>query len=118
LRLDGKLVLIVGGGEGLGSADAVRLASAGAQLAVTDIDLDTAQRIAGVLAIRVDVTSRASVRDVFTSAQLSLGGLDVLIYGVGIARRTSGAGLPVPRAFESASFKDLDHVACGKPIYN
>lgn len=90
MRLDGKRTLIVGGGGGLGRAMVARLSSAGASVAIADIDLDAARAavssIKAGLAIQVDVRSRSSVRDAFTTTREGLGGVDVLIYAVGVAR--------------------------------
>lgn len=90
MRLEGKRVLVVGGAGGLGSAIVQRLASAGAKLAVADIDLDAAKSvtsdIAPASALHIDVTSRPSVDAAFALACAGLGGLDVLVYAAGIAR--------------------------------
>jgi len=90
VRLEGKRVLVVGGAGGLGSAIVQQMASAGAKLAVADIDLDAAKsvadRVAPASALHIDVTSRPSVDAAFASACVVLGGLDVLVYAAGVAR--------------------------------
>ena len=90
MRLEGKRVLVVGGAGGRGNAIVQRMASAGAKLAVADIDLDAAKSvtngIASASALYIDVTSCPSVDAAFASACAGLGGLDVLVYAAGIAR--------------------------------
>lgn len=70
--LQGRVAVVTGGGSGMGQATAVRLAEAGAAVAVADICLDKAQETAdlvvkrtpGALAVplEVDVSDPASVR--------------------------------------------------------
>jgi NAD(P)-dependent dehydrogenase (short-subunit alcohol dehydrogenase family) len=45
-RFSGKVISVTGGGSGLGEAIVKRLASEGAQVAVLDIDMTAAERVA------------------------------------------------------------------------
>lgn len=45
-RLDGRVAVVTGAGSGIGAASAMGLAEAGAAVAVTDIDLESARRVA------------------------------------------------------------------------
>src|SRR5437773_1103147 len=59
-RLDKKVALITGGGQGIGAAICQRLAAAGASVSVFDLDAARAQRVAheiGGLAVAGDITS-------------------------------------------------------------
>src|SRR5215207_10129574 len=59
-RLDGRVAVVTGGGQGIGEAISRRLASAGARVAVFDLNLDRARAVAndlGGIAVAGDVTS-------------------------------------------------------------
>ena len=87
--LGGKVVAITGAARGIGRATAQALAAKGMAVAIGDIDLDLAQRTAeelgaGVIALEVDVTERASVASFLDSVESQLGPLDVLVNNAGI----------------------------------
>jgi NAD(P)-dependent dehydrogenase (short-subunit alcohol dehydrogenase family) len=84
-----KVVAITGGARGIGLATARALTTAGARVAIGDIDGDEAIRAAegigsSALAARVDVTDPASFREFLALAERELGPLDVLINNAGI----------------------------------
>ena len=89
MNLENKRALIIGSG-GLGAAVTRRFAASGARLLVADLDVDAARRtvddLPAAVAAQVDVTSRGSVSELFSIAEHTLGGCDVLVYGAGIAR--------------------------------
>jgi rhamnulose-1-phosphate aldolase/alcohol dehydrogenase len=90
-----RIVLVTGGGSGIGRAVAQRLAAEGAHVAITDLDADSARRVADevtkavgggrALGLGMDVTSEASVRAAFEATVLAWGGLDILVSNAGIA---------------------------------
>lgn len=86
-RLDGKVVLVTGGGNGIGRAFSRGFAAEGAKVVVADIDLGAAGRVAGEIssangvakALSADVTSSAQVDLLITKALEAFGQIDVLI---------------------------------------
>lgn len=93
LSLRGRRALVTGGARGLGKAIALRLAEAGAAVAIADIDetlaRNAASDIAGrsdadVVGVRMDVTDAASVRSAAATAVAELGGLDIWINNAGV----------------------------------
>jgi 2-hydroxycyclohexanecarboxyl-CoA dehydrogenase len=90
-RLDGKTVIVTGGGGGIGGATCRRLASEGAQVAVFDVRLDAAEKVAAGIresggraqAFVCDITQRASVDAAVEQTGSALGPIDVLINNAG-----------------------------------
>ena len=83
-RLDGKVALVTGGASGIGAATCRALSEAGAHVAVADIRLNAAAKLARELpqatAIEMDVTDSASIR----SGISQVGTLDILVNNAGI----------------------------------
>jgi 3-oxoacyl-[acyl-carrier protein] reductase len=109
IDLSGRVALVTGGSRGLGRADALTLARAGADVVLADIQLEsdsggsdsygplaqaaraqglvyteqTAEEIRGLgrraLAVRCDVTDRAQVDATVAQASEELGGVEILV---------------------------------------
>jgi NAD(P)-dependent dehydrogenase (short-subunit alcohol dehydrogenase family) len=88
-ELDGQVALVTGAGTGIGRAIAHALADAGAHVAVTDVDLEAAQRVAlelpGAIPMFLDVTSPESAETRVTEAEYALGPIDILINNAGVS---------------------------------
>ena len=81
-RLAGKVALITGGARGIGLAFAKAYIAEGAQVALGDIDLASAQAAAdeiGAIAVRLDVSDQASIDACVATVAQQLGGIDILI---------------------------------------
>lgn len=93
ISLRGRRAVITGGARGLGRAIAARLAEAGADVLLADIDTDLAGETAGelarahgtrVCATHLDVTDPASVDAAAEFAVQELGGFDIWINNAGV----------------------------------
>jgi NAD(P)-dependent dehydrogenase (short-subunit alcohol dehydrogenase family) len=102
MRIEGQAALVTGGGSGLGEAVARELARAGAKVAVIDVNLAGAQRVAGEiggLALAADIADSASLGAALEAAQAAHGPARIVmnIAGIGTARRVIGKdGSPAP----------------------
>ncbi|HRO59412.1 MAG TPA: 2-hydroxycyclohexanecarboxyl-CoA dehydrogenase [Burkholderiaceae bacterium] len=90
-RFDGKTVVVTGGGGGIGGATSRRFAQEGAKVAVCDLNLDAAEKVAAAIradggqaqAFRCDITDRASVDAAVADVEAQLGPIDVLVNNAG-----------------------------------
>lgn len=90
-RFDNQTVIVTGGGGGIGGATCRRFAGEGAAVAVFDLNLDAAEKVAAGIraeggraqAFRCDITDRASVDAAVLEAEKSLGPIDVLVNNAG-----------------------------------
>jgi len=92
--LSGQTAIVTGAGAGIGEAIARRLAAAGAGIAVVDMDLQGAHRVAdslgrGALAVHADVSQRADVKKAVRTILDRTGRIDILVNNAGIAGRTA-----------------------------
>ncbi|RCW46299.1 NADP-dependent 3-hydroxy acid dehydrogenase YdfG [Halopolyspora algeriensis] len=88
--LSGKVVAVTGGGRGIGAATAAALARRGAKVAVGDLDLAQAEKVAAELgsdaaiALQLDVTDHADFTTFLDRVESDLGPIDVLVNNAGI----------------------------------
>ncbi|MGS2808332.1 3-oxoacyl-ACP reductase [Nocardia sp. MW-W600-9] len=92
--LDGRVAIVTGAGAGLGRAEALALAAAGAAVVVNDLTEDAAAET--IAAIRElggkaefvggSIAERATADALISTAQESLGGLDIVVNNAGITR--------------------------------
>ncbi|MCW0215615.1 MAG: 3-oxoacyl-ACP reductase FabG [Pseudonocardia sp.] len=85
-KLDDKIAIVTGAGQGIGRAIAEKLAAEGATVVVSDINEATAEETAdaiGGLGVRADVTDRDSVNALVEQVHAQFGQIDVLVNNAG-----------------------------------
>ena len=96
-RLDGKVAVVTGGGQGIGEAICRRLAAAGAKVGVFDMNADAAKRVAaavGGVPMVGDLTKEADLARVFGEVVKAAGPVDILVNNAGVASR-KGRDVPI-----------------------
>ncbi len=94
IDLTGKSALITGSGRGIGKEIAITLAKAGANIGISDIDMETAEATAkeiaelGVktIALKANVASEEEVKAMFKSFLEEMGSVDILVNNAGITK--------------------------------
>ncbi len=102
MRFENKGVVITGGGSGIGRETAFQFAAEGANVAVSDVDSETAQRTAEQIqerggkasAFTLDTREPEAVTAFFADAKARLGQLDVLINSAGVREIQPVVDLP------------------------
>ena len=94
--LEGRVALVTGASRGIGSAIAVALGDAGADVALNCVAREeSARRVAGrieaggrrAIAVRADVSRSAEVTRMVAETEAALGPVDILVNNAGIGRR-------------------------------
>jgi NAD(P)-dependent dehydrogenase (short-subunit alcohol dehydrogenase family) len=101
MDIKGHAAIVTGGGSGLGAATAAMLASAGAKVALLDVNMDAANAHAktiGGIAVKCDVSDAASAEAAVKEANAKLGTARILLNcaGVGTPKRIVGRDGPMP----------------------
>jgi 2-hydroxycyclohexanecarboxyl-CoA dehydrogenase len=89
--IQGKTVVVTGGGGGIGGATCRRFAKEGAAVAVFDLNIEAAEKVVAAIraeggraeAFRCDITDRASVDAAVAATETRLGPIDVLVNNAG-----------------------------------
>ncbi|HSV59211.1 MAG TPA: 2-hydroxycyclohexanecarboxyl-CoA dehydrogenase [Variovorax sp.] len=90
-RFDNETVVVTGGGGGIGGATCRRFGAEGAQVAVFDLNLEAAEKVAAAVragggkaqAFQCDITDRESVNAAVAAAEEKFGVVDVLVNNAG-----------------------------------
>jgi 3-oxoacyl-[acyl-carrier protein] reductase len=91
LELSGKVAVVTGGAAGLGRAEALALAKAGADVVINDLDaggvVDEIESLGGkALFVAGDVAERETADAMFSAATEHFGGLHIVVNNAGITR--------------------------------
>lgn len=103
LNLKGKTAIVTGAAKGIGLGIAYRLAEAGANVLVTDIDSEGAEKAAAEMtakgwharALAADVSKEEDVKHLIETCANELGGLDILVNNAGIYPSEPIAAMPL-----------------------
>lgn len=90
-KLQAKTVIVTGGAGGIGGATCRRFATEGAKVAVFDMNLEAAEKVAADIraaggqaaAFKCDITDRAAVDAAVAATEAQLGPVDVLVNNAG-----------------------------------
>jgi NAD(P)-dependent dehydrogenase (short-subunit alcohol dehydrogenase family) len=89
LHLAQRVVVVTGGAKGIGASTVRAFLREGAQVAVLDVDVATAEQVLSVangqnLAVCCDVSKQSEVSAAFDRIESTFGGVDILINNAGI----------------------------------
>ena len=95
MKIQGQAALVTGGGSGLGEATARELARLGAKVAVLDLNLENAERVAkeiGGISVSCNVSDADSMQAAIDTAAAAHGPARILMHiaGIGTAKRVVG----------------------------
>src|SRR2546427_12991728 len=111
MRLGGKVAIVTGGGSGIGRGIVLAMAREGADLAIPDIQVVNAEKVAQevqalgrkAFALKTDVTSATDVKAMIDRTRETLGRIDIVVNNAGIA---APPGMP----FTNNTEEDWDRV--------
>jgi NAD(P)-dependent dehydrogenase (short-subunit alcohol dehydrogenase family) len=118
MNLDNKIAIVTGAGQGIGKAIAIRLANAGADVAIMDLNMDAAaavaQEIEGIgrrsLPVQADVSQSDDVNAAVEKVISTLGRVDILVNNVGAARNADILALVPERIDEALALKTYSYL--------
>lgn len=95
--MENKVAIVAGGGQNLGEHLCYRLSKEGYQVVVTDINEETASKVASkiknelngeAIAVQIDVADEVSVENMVTTVKETYGRIDLLVFNAGVAKST------------------------------
>lgn len=92
MRIDDRVAVVTGSGQGIGAGIATALSEAGARVVVNDVVADRVEEVAASLgsdratAVTADVSTAQGAEALIGAAVDTFGGIDILVNNVGIAR--------------------------------
>jgi NAD(P)-dependent dehydrogenase (short-subunit alcohol dehydrogenase family) len=94
LPLAGQTAIVTGGATGIGEAIATRLAASGARVAIVDLDVEGAEKVAAAIGgdafvIRANVTHSVQVDEAVESVLARTGRIDILVNDAGMAGKAA-----------------------------
>ena len=108
MNLQGKTVLITGGGSGIGLEAAKQFLANGAKVIITgrnQAKLDAAQHLyPSITAINSDVASQEDAQRLFAQIKV-LGGIDILYNNAGVVGKPLNLGTASSQHFEDAAYE-------------
>ena len=90
--LKGKVAVVTGAAKGMGKADSIKLANAGAKVVLCDIDVAGCQLVADeikksrgeAIVVKCDTSSKADIDNVVAEAIKKFGKIDILVNNAGV----------------------------------
>ena len=95
MKLIDKVAVVTGAAQGIGEAIARKLASEGAAIVISDINIEKAKKVAEEIknqggtatAFKADVSNRADVQNLMKNTIKTFGAIHILVNNAGISRR-------------------------------
>ena len=90
--LDGKVAIVTGAAKGMGKADSIKLAGAGAKVMLADIDMAGCQAVAEeikkmgktAMAMKCDSSNKADINNLVSETVKKFGKIDILVNNAGV----------------------------------
>lgn len=87
MQLDGKVTIVTGGASGIGAACARNFADRGAKVAIADLNVEDAQKVAdeiGGLAVECNVGKESDINDLVAQVESHFGPVEIFFSNAGI----------------------------------